>query len=90
MNKEIFTLPDFSSLETKNENLADELTFTVRSWATGTTLTSNATLVIQLMQYPLSVPANLALNITYRECFPDNFKGPEIDALKMQVGDDVE
>ena len=83
-----FTLPVFFANETFNENFADDLALNVTSNATGTTLTANATLVIDLEQYPLSTPATFALNITYRECFPDNFIRPEVEPVSIQVGDD--
>ena len=43
---------------------------------------------VSLIGYPTSYPYYQLVNITYRECFPEDFSGPNITVDEMTVGDD--
>ena len=54
---------------------------------TGTTLSDTMLVRMSLVDYPSSTPAEFTVKLTYRECFPLDFSGPEIDDVKMKVGE---
>ena len=74
-----FVLDVWSNQETIVQDFADEFKMRVTSPPTGTTMIANATLIIELEEYPTAKSAAFAVNITYRECFPLDFSGPEIE-----------
>ena len=46
------------------------------------------TVLIALADYPTAKPYYQFVNLTYRECFPDDFKGDYIEDKTITVGDD--
>ena len=58
------------------------------SWETGLEVTKNMTVKVSLYEYPSATPYYQFVNVTYRECFPDDFKGEYIEDQKIMVGDD--
>ena len=66
-----FSLNVFETSTKRNAGLADDFEMNLVSERTGTTMTANATLLIDLELYPTSTPAIFQVNLTYRECFPD-------------------
>ena len=73
-----FSLGVFGSSAELNAGLADDFEMNLLSERTGTTMIANATLLIDLELYPTSTPAIFQVNMTYRECFPDYFVGPDL------------
>ena len=47
---------------------------------------ANATLIIDLEQYPTSTPAIYQVNLTYRACLPVNFEGLDLEDQVLTVG----
>ena len=78
--KESFKLDAFS-YETKHSNtgVAGELNMFLDSWETGLEVTKNMTVKIGLIDYPTATPYYQFVELTYRECFPDDFKGEYIE-----------
>lgn len=68
----------FSNEATHFINNQDDFFMRLASYNKGTTVTANATLTIDLEWYPSSTPAFLQVNMTYRECMPQDFSGPEV------------
>ena len=58
----------------------------LNSERTGTTLVANATLLIDLELYPTSTPAIFQVNLTYRECFPNDFSGNFLEDQVLIIG----
>ena len=58
----------------------------LKSERTGTIMTANATLYIDLELYPTSTPAVFYIDMTYRECLPVDFSGPIIEDQAIMVG----
>ena len=69
-----------------NAGFADDFSMSLLSEKTGTTLTANTTLHIDLELYPSSTPAIFEVGLTYRECFPADFSGPFIEDQTIMVG----
>lgn len=81
---------DLFSYETKQSNTgaAGELNMFLDSFKTGLEVTKNMTVMIGLRDYPTATPYYQFVNLTYRECFPDNFRGKHIEDIEIMVGDD--
>lgn len=78
----------FSYNSTVVINDVDMFNMTLNSEPDGTVLRDYFTLVIKLEEYPTSVPASFDLMITYRECFPYDFSGPQIDDITLRVDEE--
>ena len=83
-----FENENFSYNSTVIDREADTFWQNLTSFPTGTTLYDYFTLKMELVDYPTSMPAIFPVMLTYRECFPYDFKGPKINDLEMLVGDD--
>ena len=51
----------------------------LESYETGLEVTKNMTVLIALADYPTAKPYYQFVNLTYRECFPDDFRGDYIE-----------
>ena len=60
---------------------------TLNSEPSGTVLHDYFELIMKLEEYPSATPAVFKIMITYRECHPQDFSGPEIDDIEIRVGD---
>ena len=87
--KSVFDLDRFS-YETKysTTGAAGELNMFLTSWENGLQVTTNMTVKVSLYEYPTATPYYQFVNVTYRECFPDDFRGEYIEDQKIMVGDD--
>lgn len=74
-----FNLKVFETNTERHVGFADDFSMSLLSERTGTEMTANATLHIELEKYPTSIPATFQVNLTYRECFPTDFSGPFIE-----------
>ena len=83
---EEFDLDLFSSSFLEKTYNSDEITFSLESWPTGLDLHANFTLMIELEQYPTATKFYVPVNLTYRECFPTDFSGPDILPQELSVG----
>lgn len=81
-----FSISVFQTDTILNVGYADDFSMNLASERTGTTMTANATLFIDLELYPSSTPATFQVNLTYRECFPVDFSGPFIEDQELMVG----
>lgn len=81
---------DLFSYEVKHSQVgaAGELNLFLESYETGLEVTRNMTVRIGLVDYPNAKPYYQLVNMTYRECFPDNFQGAYIEDIEITVGDD--
>ena len=85
---EKFELMNLSNYTMAGFNDADDLNFELKSFKNGADRYANFTMKVELIGYPTSYPYYQLVNITYRECFPEDFTGPEIKLDEMTVGDE--
>ena len=81
----LFALSNYTSF---GYNKPDNLTFNIQSYRSGYDLKANFTLKVELSSYPTSYPYYQTVEVTYRECYPEDFSGPEVETPEMTVGDD--
>ena len=88
MQNEPFSLHALSNKTHHNNGYADNITFYLDSYPNGKDLTTNFTMRVSLRNYPSSYYYSQVVNVTYRECFPEDFSGPMIHVDPMTVGDE--
>lgn len=79
LNGQLFSLEQFSTNVKLQANNFDELSMTLTSARTGTIVKATTVLKMELEYYPTAVAASFKVELTYRECAPFDFSGPNIE-----------
>jgi len=87
--KDSFSFDQFDfEVKHSTTGAAGELNLFLDSYETGLEVTRNMTIRVGLADYPTAKPYYQFVNMTYRECFPDDFRGSYIEDQEITVGDD--
>lgn len=78
----------FSYNSTVEIDSVDQISMVLSSESSGTVIKDYVTLITKLEEYPSATPAIFDLVLSYRECYPHDFSGPEIGDIELIVGEE--